>query len=41
MEYVSGVTRTEDGLVLIHDLDEFLSPGEEKLLLKAMEHGEE
>lgn len=40
-EYVSGVTRTEDGLVLIHDLDKFLSLGEEKLLLEAMAHGEE
>jgi Chemotaxis signal transduction protein len=40
MEYVSGVTRTEDGLVLIHDLDKFLSLGEEKLLLEAMEHEE-
>jgi purine-binding chemotaxis protein CheW len=40
MEYVSGVTRTEDGLVLIHDLDKFLSLEEEKLLFKAMEHGE-
>jgi purine-binding chemotaxis protein CheW len=41
MAYVSGVTRTEDGLVLINDLDEFLSLAEEKRLLKAMEHGEE
>jgi purine-binding chemotaxis protein CheW len=39
MEYVSGVTRTEDGLVLIHDLDKFLSFEEEKLLMEAMEHG--
>ncbi len=39
-EYVAGVTRTEDGLVLIHDLDKFLSLGEEKLLLEAMEHVE-
>jgi purine-binding chemotaxis protein CheW len=41
MEYVSGVTRTDDGLVLIHDLDRFLSLEEEKLLLDAMGHGEE
>ena len=39
MEYVSGVARTEDGLVLIHDLDRFLSLEEEKLLLEAMEQG--
>jgi purine-binding chemotaxis protein CheW len=41
MEYIAGVTRTEDGLVLIHDLDKFLSLEEEKLLLQAMEHGED
>jgi len=41
MEYIAGVTRTEDGLVLIHDLDKFLSLGEEKHLLQAMEVGEE
>jgi len=41
MEYVSGVTSTEDGLVLIHDLDRFLSLEEEKLLLQAMEDGGE
>ena len=40
MEYVAGVTRNEDGLVLIHDLDKFLSLEEEKLLLEAMDHGE-
>jgi purine-binding chemotaxis protein CheW len=40
MEYVSGVTRTDDGLVLIHDLDRFLSLEEEKLLLDAMGNGE-
>ena len=36
-EYVAGVTRTKDGLVLIHDLDTFLSPGEERVLLTALE----
>lgn len=40
MEYVAGVTRTEDGLVLIHDLDKFLSLGEERFLLDALEHGQ-
>lgn len=39
MEYVAGVTRTAEGLVLIHDLDTFLSIGEEQLLLEAMEPG--
>jgi len=36
-KYVAGVTRTRDGLVLIHDLDTFLSQGEEKVLLDALE----
>ena len=40
VEYVSGVTRNEDGLVLIHDLDRFLSLEEEKLLLEAVARGE-
>ena len=37
LEYVTGVTRTKDGLVLIHDLDTFLSPAEEKVLVSALE----
>jgi len=37
MEYVAGVTRTRDGLVLIHDLDTFLSRGEERVLLESLE----
>ncbi len=37
MEYVAGVTRTEEGIVLIHDLDTFLSLGEERLLSEALE----
>ena len=36
LEYVEGVTRLEDGIVLIHDLDRFLSLDEEKLLDDAM-----
>ena len=40
LEYVAGVTRTAEGLVLIHDLDTFLSLGEEQLLLEAMAPGE-
>ena len=39
MEYIDGVTRTEDGLVLIHDLDKFLSFEEEKHLLQALDKG--
>jgi purine-binding chemotaxis protein CheW len=36
MEYVEGVVKLEDGLVLIHDLDQFLSLQEENALDKAM-----
>lgn len=36
-EYVEGVVKLEDGLVLIHDLDKFLSLGEERELDGAME----
>lgn len=32
MEYVTGVTRLDDGLVFIHDLDSFLSLEEEQTL---------
>jgi len=37
LEYVEGVMKTEDGMVLIHDLERFLSLSEEKALDKAME----
>jgi purine-binding chemotaxis protein CheW len=37
LEYVEGVMKTEDGVVLIHDLDKFLSTQEEKKLNEAME----
>ncbi len=37
MEYVEGVVRTEDGMILIHDLEQFLSLQEEKALHEAME----
>ncbi len=36
MEYVEGVIKLEDGMILIHDLDKFLSLKEEKILDKAM-----
>lgn len=41
MEYVKGVIKLEDGLVLIHDLDEFLSPREERALDQALEEAAE
>lgn len=37
IEYVEGVIKLEDGLVLIHDLDKFLSLEEEDLLDRALE----
>lgn len=37
MEYVEGVVRTEDGMILIHDLEQFLFLQEEKALHEAME----
>jgi len=36
MDYVEGVIKLEDGLVLIHDLDRFLSLEEEKQLTEAL-----
>jgi purine-binding chemotaxis protein CheW len=38
IEYVAGVVRLEDGLILIHDLDRFLSIDEEMVLDRAMEN---
>ena len=35
--YLEAVTRTPDGLVLIHDLESLLFPGEEALLAQALE----
>ena len=37
LEYVEGVVKTEDGMILIHDLERFLSLQEEKELHEAME----
>jgi len=37
LEYVEGVVKTEDGMILIHDLEQFLSFQEEKVLHEAME----
>jgi len=37
MEYVAGVIKLEDGLILIHDLDKFLSLEEESSLNQALE----
>lgn len=36
MEYVDGVAKLEDGLILIHDIDKFLSLDEEKALSEAL-----
>lgn len=36
-DQLAGVTRTADGLVLIHDLERFLSLGEEASLREALE----
>lgn len=36
MEYVEGVVKLKDGLILIHDLDRFLSLEEEKTLNHAL-----
>lgn len=36
MEYVEGVAKLEDGMILIHDLDTFLSLEEEKALDEVM-----
>jgi len=37
LEYVEGVMKTEGGMVLIHDLEKFLSLHEEKALDEALE----
>jgi purine-binding chemotaxis protein CheW len=37
LEYVEGVMKTEGGMVLIHDLEKFLSHHEEKVLDEALE----
>lgn len=37
MEYVSGIVRLKDGMILIHDLDSFLSLEEENILDQALE----
>jgi purine-binding chemotaxis protein CheW len=36
IEYVQGVVKLQDGLALIHDLDQFLSAEEERTLDKAL-----
>ncbi|MDP2861973.1 MAG: chemotaxis protein CheW [Desulfobacterales bacterium] len=37
LAYVEGVVKTEEGMILIHDLEQFLSLQEEKALHEAME----
>jgi purine-binding chemotaxis protein CheW len=39
--FLEGITRSEDGLVLIHDLATLLFPEEELLLARALTKGEE
>ncbi|MFZ2444826.1 MAG: chemotaxis protein CheW [Syntrophobacteraceae bacterium] len=39
LEYVDGVAKLDDGMVLIHDLDKFLSLEEEDALDEAMPRG--
>lgn len=41
MGLIEGVLRTEDGLVLIHDLATLLFPEEQRLLVQALKGGEE
>lgn len=38
IEYLAGVAKLDDGLILIHDLDRFLSLEEENLLSHALEN---
>jgi purine-binding chemotaxis protein CheW len=37
MEYVAGVVKLKDGLILIHDLERFLSLDEQEVLEQAMQ----
>lgn len=37
IEYVDGIVKFDDGLILIHHLDKFLSMEEEKSLVEALE----
>ena len=39
LAYIEGVLKLEDGMILIHDLDKFLSLDEEKVLDEAMRKG--
>ncbi len=39
VEHIEGVLKTSDGLVLLHDLERFFSPEEERLLDLALERG--
>jgi purine-binding chemotaxis protein CheW len=38
VEYIEGVVKLEDGLILIHDLDKFLSLEEEDLLNQVLKN---
>ena len=39
IQHIEGVLKTSDGLILIHDLDQFFSPEEEQSLDLALERG--
>jgi purine-binding chemotaxis protein CheW len=39
LEHVHGIARTQDGLLIVHDLDRFLALDEEAALTRALEHG--
>jgi purine-binding chemotaxis protein CheW len=39
LEYLRGVAKTPEGLILVHDLDRFLSPEEESLLAQSIVGG--
>ena len=41
MEYVEGVAKLDDGIILIHDLDKFLALEEEEELNNALSQGDE
>ena len=38
LEYLEGVARLPDGMIMIHDLDKFLSLDEEEVLGAALEN---
>ena len=39
LQYIEGVVKLDDGLILVHNLDKFLSLEEETVLDRALETG--